>query len=120
SHCGDLTMAVAARSPVGCDLELVSPRPPGISSDILAVERFTLAEFISREAQETLDVAATRVWTSVECLKKAGAGTTAPLILVSTATNGWILLASGGLKIASGVVQWQGEKDDLAIALLTT
>lgn len=119
SHCGDLTMAVAGRSPIGCDLELVLTRPPGIWSDMLGVERFKLAEFISREAQETLDMAATRVWTSVECLKKAGAGMAAPLVFASAAPNGWVLLASGELKIASCVVQRDGEKEDLAIALLT-
>jgi enediyne polyketide synthase len=119
SHCGDLTMAVAGRGPIGCDLELVTTRTPSIWSDMLGVERFKLAEVISREAQETLDVAATRVWTSTECLKKAGAGLSAPLVFASRAPNGWVLLASGDLKIASGVIKRDGDKDELAIALLT-
>jgi enediyne polyketide synthase len=119
SHCGDLTMAVAAHSSAGCDLEIVVTRPPETWSDMLGVERFKLAEIISRETRETLDMAATRVWTSVECLKKAGAGTTAPLVFAGVSPNGWILLASGDLKIASGAVQRDGEKEDLAIALLT-
>jgi enediyne polyketide synthase len=119
SHCGDLTMAVAGNSAVGCDLEVVTTRPSEIWSDMLGVERFKLAEVISRETQETLDVAATRVWTSLECLKKAGAGMNAPLVFASTTPNGWILLASGALKIVSGVVQRNGAKEDLAIAVLT-
>ena len=119
SHCGDLTMAVAGRFPVGCDLELVLTRPSEIWSNMLGVERFKLAEIISREIQETLDLAATRVWTSIECLKKAGAGTAAPLVFAGAAPNGWILLASGELKIASGVVQRDSQKEELAIALLT-
>jgi enediyne polyketide synthase len=119
SHCGDLTMAVAGHSPIGCDIELVATRPPGTWCDMLDCERFKLAEVISRETQETLDVAATRVWTSAECLKKAGAGMTAPLVFAGAAPNGWILLASGDMKIVSGVVQRVGEKEDLAIALLT-
>jgi enediyne polyketide synthase len=119
SHSGDLTMAVAGRAPVGCDLELVTTRPSEIWRDMLGVERFKLAEVISREAQETLDVAATRVWTSAECLKKAGAGMTAPLVFTGVAPNGWVLLASGELKIASCVVTRDGEKEDLSIALLT-
>ena len=112
-------MAVAGRATVGCDLELVMTRPRVIWSDMLGVERFKLAEIISRETQETLDVAATRVWTAVECLKKAGAGMAAPLVFAGTSSNGWILLASGQLKIASGVVQTDGAKEELAIALLT-
>jgi enediyne polyketide synthase len=119
SHCGDLTMAVAGNSAVGCDLEVVTTRPSEIWSDMLGVERFKLAEVISRETQETLNVAATRVWTSLECLKKAGAGMNAPLVFASTTPNGWILLASGALKIVSGVVQRDGAKEDLAIAVLT-
>ncbi len=119
SHSGDLTMGVAGRSPVGCDLELIVTRPPGIWSDMLGVERFKLAEIISRETEETLDVAATRVWTSLECLKKAGAGTTAPLIFTGVMPNGWTRLASGELKIVSGVLKTEGVKEDLAIALLT-
>lgn len=119
SHCGDLTMAVAGHSSIGCDLELVATRPPEIWSNMLGVERFKLAEIISREAQEMLDVAATRVWTSIECLKKAGAGITAPLVFAGVAHNGWVVLASGELKIASGVVHRDGEKEDLAIAVLT-
>jgi enediyne polyketide synthase len=119
SHCGDLTMAVAGRAPVGCDLELVVTRPPGIWSDMLGVERFRLAEVISRETQETLDVAATRVWTSSECLKKAGAGIAAPVVFAGAAPDGWVLLASSEFKIVSCVVKTEGEKEDLAIALLT-
>ncbi len=119
SHCGDLTMAVAGPAPVGCDLELITSRPPEIWRDMLGEERFKLAELITRETQETLDMSATRVWTAIECLKKSGAGTTAPLIFTSAAPNGWILLASGELKIASGVVQTDSAHEELAIALLT-
>jgi len=119
SHCGDLTMAVAAHSAVACDLELVTMRSPTIWSDMLGVERFKLAELISQETHETLNMAATRVWTALECLKKAGAGTAAPLVFSGTVLNGWILLTSGELKIVSGVIKRDGAKEDLAIALLT-
>jgi enediyne polyketide synthase len=119
SHCGNLTMAVAAHTRVGCDLELVVSRPITIWRDMLGAGRFKLAKVISHETQETLDTAATRVWTSVECLKKAGAGNHAPLIFAHATTNGWILLESGELKVASGVIQTDTTKEDLAIALLT-
>lgn len=119
SHCGDLTMAIAGHAPVGCDLELITMRRSETWSDMLGAERFKLAELISDETQETLDIAATRVWTSVECLKKAGTGTTAPLIFVSAPPNGWVLLASGELKIASGVIKRESGQEDLAVALLT-
>ena len=119
SHCEDLTMAIAGSSPVGCDLEIVVTRPPGIWCDMLGVERFNLAQIICQETQETLDVAATRVWTSAECLKKAGAGITAPLVFTGAEPDGWILLASSELRITSCVIKRDGDKEDLAIALLT-
>jgi enediyne polyketide synthase len=112
-------MAVAASTAVGCDIETVVTRPPEVWRDILGVERFSLAELISKETRETLDMAATRAWTSAECLKKAGAGLTAPLVFAEASPDGWIVLASGDLKIASCVVKTDGEKTDLAIALLT-
>jgi len=111
-------MAIAGHSRVACDLDIVVARPAEIWSDMLGIERFQLAELVTRETQETLDAAATRVWTAAECLKKAGAGSTAPLVFTRAATQGWILFASGELKIASGVVQREGDKEDLAIALL--
>jgi enediyne polyketide synthase len=120
SHSKDLTMAVAGPRQVGCDLELVVTRPPDIWSEMLGVARFALAQIISRETHEPLDAAATRVWTAVECLKKAGAGIIAPLIFTSASPDGWVLLASGELKIASWVVQTDDAKEGLAIALLTT
>jgi enediyne polyketide synthase len=119
SHCGDLTMAVAGRSPVGCDVESVRTRQAETWRDMLGVERFKLADVIGHEAHETLDAAATRVWTSIECLKKAGVGITAPLVFSGVAPNGWVLLASGELRIASCVLRTDGMNEDLAIALLT-
>jgi enediyne polyketide synthase len=120
SHSGDLTMAVIAdRRPVGCDLERVVPRSSEVWRDLLGVERFRLAEVISREARETPDTSATRVWTAAECLKKAGAGIAAPLVFAAAAHDGWVLLAAGELKIASCVVTAEGASEGLAIALLS-
>ncbi|HKE55944.1 MAG TPA: SDR family NAD(P)-dependent oxidoreductase [Pyrinomonadaceae bacterium] len=119
SHSGDLTMAIAGHSPVGCDLEPVVARAPTTWRDLLGVERFKLAEIISLEAQETLDQAATRVWTATECLKKAGAGIAAPLVFTKVKPNRWILLSSGELEIASSVLRMKDEREELAIALLT-
>jgi enediyne polyketide synthase len=112
-------MAAAGYSPIGCDLELVVTRPPEIWSNMLGAARFKLAQIISRETHASLDVTATRVWTAIECLKKAGAGIEAPLVFANARPNGWVLLASGELKIASGVVHRDGQKEELAIALLT-
>ena len=58
--------------------------------------------------------AATRVWAARESLKKAGALDDAPLLLVSSEADGWVLLSSGSLRIAT----WETEVRDVAGKLI--
>jgi enediyne polyketide synthase len=76
-----------------------------------------LAQRISREQSEGLDTAATRLWSALECLKKAGLSAEAPLVLDSTTADGWVLFRSGTLAIASYVTTVQGTDAPLAIGL---
>jgi len=71
------------------------------------------------EPEDDLDTAATRVWTALECLKKAGVGLHAPLVLLSSTQDGWVLLASGPLTLATLVVSVRHAQNPLAIATLT-
>jgi enediyne polyketide synthase len=118
SHAGDLTLAVAGRGPIGCDLEPVAPRDGGLWRDLLGPERFRLADLIRRQAGEDLDTAATRVWTAIECLKKAGAPAEAPLVLGDVAAEGWIVLRSGRLATATVIARARGVERPLAIGIL--
>jgi enediyne polyketide synthase len=87
----DLTLAVTAP---GCDLEVVSPREwPGL----LGRERLALAQ----QTREHMDVAGTRVWAAVECMKKAGLASDAPLTLNAMESDGWVLFSSGPRTIAT-------------------
>ncbi len=81
SHSQNLTLAVAANTPVGCDLEPVTSRTPELWQDLLGSEGFRLAEWIAQS--EDLDAAATRVWSAQESLKKCAGSTTAPLLFIS-------------------------------------
>lgn len=103
AHAGELTLAVAGPGPIGCDLEVVTSRP---WRDLLAQDRFTLAQQISEE----FDIAATRVWSALECLKKSGVTTDAPLALNSAITDGWVLFASGTRTIATYLAQMREER----------
>jgi enediyne polyketide synthase len=116
AHCGDLTLAVAGPPVVGCDLESIVERPAQVWRDLLGGERFRLAQLVGREAGESLDTAATRVWAAGECLKKSGAGAAAPLIFTAS-RGGWVLLASGGVGVASGAVALEGRDGRLVIAV---
>jgi enediyne polyketide synthase len=118
SHAGDTTLAVAGTGPLGCDIESVVNRPPSVWRALLGPDRYALAELVAREAGEDETAAATRVWSANECLKKAGTMISAPLVLVSSAGDGWVRLASGPLIIATVVVQVRGDRNRLAMALL--
>ena len=119
AHAGDLTLAVSGAGPLGCDVEPVTARPEAMWRDLLGPERYDLARLIARETEDDLDTAATRVWTALECLKKAGMGPRAPLVLLSSTQDGWVLLASGPLTLATLVVSVRHAQNPLAIATLT-
>ncbi len=104
SHAGELVLEVAGDGRIGCDLEPVTERSEEVWRDLLG-DRFALAELIAAERGETRDDAATRVWTAVESLKKAGVPHGAPLVLDraldDAETGGWLLLRSGDLRIGT-------------------
>jgi len=118
AHAGELTLAVAGRGPIGCDVEPVVARPASVWRELLGPNRFSLAEVIAREAEEDEATAATRVWTGCECLKKAGASIDSPLVLHSTTKDGWVLLAAGQLVIATFVAPVRGTPEPLGLAVL--
>lgn len=117
SHAGDLTMAVAGPTALGCDIEPVAERPLPAWRDLLG-ERLNLAVLLGRETGDDLGAAATRVWNALECLKKAGAASGAPLALSAATPDGWVLLSSGEYTVASYIASIQGREARLALALL--
>jgi enediyne polyketide synthase len=119
AHAGDLTLAVAGSSPLGCDIEQVVSRPASVWLDLLGGNRYELAGFIARTANEDEAVAATRVWAASECLKKVGAAMDAPLLLNASTTDGWLLLASGNFLIATYPAQIKSHEAKVMIAVLS-
>jgi enediyne polyketide synthase len=118
SHAGHLTMAVAGEGTVGCDLEPVAERGGEVWRDLLGAERLALAELIARETGESEGAAATRVWAAGEALKKAGAAPQSPLLLVSASPDGWVVLSSARLTVATLVSGARGMEAPLALAVL--
>jgi enediyne polyketide synthase len=101
AHAEDIVLAVSGPGSIGCDLEPVIPRERSIWRDLLGPDRFSLAEQIARQSGESLDLASTRVWVALECLKKAGASLDTPLILRRCVEDGWVLLGPGSLVVAT-------------------
>lgn len=118
THTQRLSLAVAGQGAVGCDLEPVQERSAAVWLDLLGYERLELAQVIAREAGESLSVAATRVWAAAECLKKAGAMVDAPLTLARGMADGWVLLVSGALTVATCVALMRDAEAPLVAAAL--
>jgi len=100
AHLESVTMAVAGPSPAACDIEPVTARDIAIWNDLLGADRFKLAQVLSRMTGGDFDVAATRVWAAMECLRKAGAPVNAPLTL-SGGNERCAMLSSGRLSIVT-------------------
>jgi enediyne polyketide synthase len=121
SHAGGLLLAVARQGRVGCDLEPVAERPEEVWRGLLGQERFRLAELIARERSEGRDAAATRVWTAVESLAKAGVPPGAPLTLESAGDagdDGWLILRSGTFRIGILLAPVRELAGEAALAVL--
>jgi enediyne polyketide synthase len=116
AHSTGLTLAVSSAGAVGCDIERISPRSTEVWRGLLGAERFQLAELVAHN--EDLDTAATRVWTAIECLKKAGAMSDAPLTLASSQKDGWIVLQSGAHSVASCVARVRDSEAKLVLGVL--
>jgi enediyne polyketide synthase len=117
AHCEDLVLVVTGAGPLGCDLEQVSHRSEQTWCDLLGRDRLALAQQVAGEAEEELDIAATRLWTVFESLKKAGAMPDTPLVLAEIADDGWVLVAAGSLTCATGLLDVTGCEHKLVIGL---
>jgi enediyne polyketide synthase len=109
AHSGDITLAVSGQGSLGCDLETVADRPLSVWQDLVGRERVGLAERIADEMAEDLQLAATRIWVAIECLKKAGASVAMPLTLDSVHADGWLFLQAGTMAVATWVAALSGE-----------
>ena len=116
-HANDFTLAVAGAGGVACDLEEVAARTDDVWLDLLGEEKFKLAERIAREQVESMDTAATRLWTAMECMKKIGQPPISPLVLELNITDGWTLLRSGTIIIPTCVASVRGMKSPLGVAV---
>jgi enediyne polyketide synthase len=116
AHSGKLTLGVVSNLPVGCDIEgVISSSSSWL--DLLGPSRYQLATLIARECHEEIDCAATRIWTALESLKKAGAQIAAPLLFSTADEEGWVQFNSGRFRIITYIAQVQGMENPLSLAV---
>jgi enediyne polyketide synthase len=119
SHAEDLTLAVTGSETVSCDLEDVAERTPELWQDLLGQERAQLATMLGKQRGESYDLAATRVWTASECLKKAGALIHTPLVLAQSSDEEWVIFQAGAFVIATYATSIEDHQPSLVLAMCT-
>ncbi|MCW2933288.1 MAG: erythronolide synthase [Actinomycetia bacterium] len=119
SHGAGVTLAVGGAGRVGCDVEVVRERTAEDWQGLLGAGPFALAELLRRERGEELAVAATRVWSAVESLRKSGRVLPGPLVLAEASADGWVLLQSGHSKVATFATRLHGEPLPVIFAIKT-
>jgi enediyne polyketide synthase len=119
AHAGALTLRVAAYGAIGCDIERVLDKPERLWQDLLGSERIAVANLIAKERSESAEASATRVWTAMESLKKAGASPGAPLVFQAALDDGWVKLRAGRYTVST----WIGDVEQherMAFAVATS
>ncbi len=101
---------------MACDIESVVERPADEWDGLLG-PRMSTAELVVTEAEESLEVAGTRVWSAGECLTKAGIPPDAPLTMTRR-EGAWVIFASGELEIATFVTTLRGVSNPVVFAVL--
>ncbi|MCH0560976.1 type I polyketide synthase [Streptomyces sp. MUM 16J] len=119
SHGAGVTFVVAGEVPVACDVQPAEPRSLEEWEGLLGPEGTALARLIATEQDEELSVAATRVWSAVECLRKNGRALAA-LTVDSTpgAEKHWVVLRSGAARIATFPTLLEGVGEPVVFALM--
>jgi enediyne polyketide synthase len=118
AHGAGVTLAAVATGELGCDVETVSARSAGAWAGLLG-PHLALAELLAADEGVGLDTAATKVWSAIECLQKAGRPVSAPLTPVTSIRAGWTVFASGTLRIAAFVTALRDGPDQVVFAFLT-
>jgi enediyne polyketide synthase len=103
---------------VACDAEAVAARPAEEWRGLLGAHD-PLARLVATESGEKADTARTRVWATIECLRKAGLSADAPLTLTPAGRDPWKVFASGGLRVATVAVTLRDASAPVVFAVLT-
>jgi enediyne polyketide synthase len=104
SHGAKLLLVAAGSGSVACDVEPVADRSSETWMKLLGPDGMELVRVVAREAGEHEAVSATRVWTAMECLKKAGFGAAAP-VLDRIERQGWVVFRCGPVCVGSVMVE---------------
>jgi len=107
-------------SPGSCDLERVARRDPQLWRDMLGEPLFRTAVFLADKLGEEFDLAATRVWTVAECLKKLGKGTAGAVTFETCTPDRWAVVRCGDYIIGTVPITVSSNQSVAAFATRAT
>ena len=119
SHGAGVTLVVGRHGRTGCDVETVRDRTAADWEGLLGPAQFALAQLVQQERGEALSVAATRVWSAVESLRKVNRILPGPLTLDEGGGDEWVLLRSGRSRIATLLTRLRSDPDPVIFAIHT-
>jgi enediyne polyketide synthase len=102
SHGAGVSLVVTGAGLLGCDVETVVHRTAEDWAGLLGDGLSRVRDLVVRDSGEDADVASTRVWSALECLRKIGT-TTRDLTVERVEQNGWVVLSAGNARIATWV-----------------
>jgi enediyne polyketide synthase len=109
---------VAGPNRLGCDVETVLERAEQDWVGLLGADQIPVRDLLVAEAGDTAAVAGTRVWSAVECLRKAGA-TSQALTVDRIDQDGWAVLSAGDARIATWVTTLNDDPEPVVFAVLS-
>ncbi|HEY0451202.1 type I polyketide synthase [Actinophytocola sp.] len=118
SHGAGVTLVVTGAGALACDVEVVAERTEEDWAGLLGGDRIALRDLVVTEAGDAAATAATRVWSALECLRKAGV-TTQALTLDRVDEEGWVLLSDGDTDIATWVTTVNDVQEPVVFAILS-
>ncbi|RZQ61131.1 type I polyketide synthase [Amycolatopsis suaedae] len=119
SHGAGLTLAVVGTAGLTCDVETAVARGEQDWAGLLGEDLLAVGRLLSADTGEPADVANTRVWCALECLRKTGAMTQA-LTVQRVHADGWVLLSGGSSRVATWTTTVTGRPDPVVFAVLHT
>ncbi|WP_225850070.1 type I polyketide synthase [Streptomyces sp. HPF1205] len=123
SHGAGVTLAVlgepAVPAQVACDVEPVLPRTDQEWRGLLGADGPALVRAVAAALAEDPDVAATRVWSAIECVRKLGRVRVDLTLADGTgaADGRWAVFRSGGARIATFATTLSGADGPVVFAL---
>ena len=103
SHGARVTLAAIGDDVVACDVETALGGPGAGWAELLGAPLGAVADLVAAEAGEPGDVARTRVWTALECVRKTGSMSSA--ITLERARDGWVTFRAGEHRVATWVTR---------------